>query len=168
MRICTNCFRASLSRDTYCPYCGRTPYSMGRICERGHSNPVQASFCGTCGSSNLSEPAPPAPVWWYLVGIVVIVALLFLGWIILSRGVPMVFSSVLEGIYSLLMPFILLIMIFVLITLFLPKRTGRNARGGLFSILRFCFKGGLRVISSILRMGIRLLSSSRGSDSRRR
>jgi hypothetical protein len=58
MKRCTACFRYALGDPPYCNHCGRS-YDV-RLCPRGHENPRGASFCGACGSGDLSTPAPPA------------------------------------------------------------------------------------------------------------
>lgn len=135
MRICTFCHRASLSSDLYCPYCGKTPYRTGRVCERGHRNPVEATYCTVCGSTNLSKVAPPVPLWWYLAGIVIGTGLLFLGWMILKKVLPILFLGVMKGILGVLIPFIVLASILFIVSLFLPKKAGRRARGGMGAVV---------------------------------
>jgi RNA polymerase subunit RPABC4/transcription elongation factor Spt4 len=57
MRRCTACFRYYPGQPQFCPNCGRS-FTV-RICNRGHINPRQVHYCLTCGSSELSTPAPP-------------------------------------------------------------------------------------------------------------
>jgi hypothetical protein len=57
MKRCNYCFRYALDQPTFCPYCGRS-YDV-RLCPRGHVNPRNVQFCATCGSDELSTPAPP-------------------------------------------------------------------------------------------------------------
>jgi hypothetical protein len=57
MKRCNNCFRYALGKPTYCTYCGRS-YDK-RICSRGHLLSRYAQFCPSCGSNDLSTPAPP-------------------------------------------------------------------------------------------------------------
>lgn len=140
MRICTYCHRASLSSDVYCPYCGRTPYRIGRVCERGHRNPVEATYCTICGSTNLSRQAPPVPIWWYLIGLIIGSGGLFLGWVILKKVLPILFLGIIEGILGVLIPFIGFAFIFFIITLFLPEKAGRRARGGFGAVVISMFR----------------------------
>ena len=60
MKFCPNCNRVAPGNPPYCPFCGRT-YSI-RLCPRGHVSPRSAQFCSSCGSSELSSPAPKVPV----------------------------------------------------------------------------------------------------------
>lgn len=57
MKRCNECFRYSVGQPPYCPYCGRS-YDV-RLCSRGHANARNMTFCATCGSDDLSTPAPP-------------------------------------------------------------------------------------------------------------
>jgi len=61
MRYCPFCHRWNLDRPQLCNYCGRSWYV--RLCPRGHENPVDAQFCGICGSTDLTDPSGPRP-WW--------------------------------------------------------------------------------------------------------
>ena len=155
MRICTNCGRAYSRRDLYCPYCGRTPHRLGRVCEKGHHNPHDAAFCAVCGSQNLSELAPPVPLWRRLLLISCIIGALAIIWFIF----PVLLSSVLRliammirsslrvvciaGIY-LLIPFA--------VTLFLPKHIGKYIRKVLFTLMRFCMRLICLAITSLWRI----------------
>ena len=64
MRYCPNCHRINAGRPVICNYCGRTWFS--RICNRGHANGPDVTFCGECGSIDLSEPAGPSSGWGLL------------------------------------------------------------------------------------------------------
>ena len=155
MRICTNCGRAYSRRDLYCPYCGRTPHRLGRVCVKGHHNPHDAAFCAVCGSDNLSELAPPVPIWRRLLLIFCIVGALATLWLIF----PVMLSSVLRlmammigrsfrviflaGIY-LLIPFA--------VTLFLPKHIGKYIRKVLFTLIRCCLRLTWLAITSLWRI----------------
>lgn len=71
MKRCNYCFRYALRQPSYCPHCGRS-YEV-RICPRGHVSPRAVRFCATCGSDDLSTPAPPEGLLarasrWALVG----------------------------------------------------------------------------------------------------
>ena len=62
MRYCPHCHRFNPGKPLICHYCGRTWYV--RLCQRGHENPAGALYCGTCGSTDLSETAGRRP--WLL------------------------------------------------------------------------------------------------------
>lgn len=55
MRYCPHCRRFNEGEPKICNFCGRTWHV--RLCPRGHENPFNAQFCGTCGSTDLSETA---------------------------------------------------------------------------------------------------------------
>jgi hypothetical protein len=61
MKYCPYCHRWNLDRPQLCNYCGRSWYT--RLCPRGHENPPDAQFCGTCGSADLTDTAGPKPFW---------------------------------------------------------------------------------------------------------
>jgi hypothetical protein len=48
-----------------------------RYC-RGHENPPDAQFCGSCGSADLTETAGPVPWWLWLIRIGIIGLFVFL------------------------------------------------------------------------------------------
>lgn len=57
---CNYCKECSPETNPFCSYCGR---SFGvRLCPRLHPNPARATYCGTCGSRDLSLPHPPRPL----------------------------------------------------------------------------------------------------------
>lgn len=56
MRYCSNCKKLTAGRPPFCNHCGRS-YGV-RLCPRGHKNPRAAEACSTCGSMELSTPAP--------------------------------------------------------------------------------------------------------------
>jgi hypothetical protein len=66
MRRCTYCFRFHPGSPTYCSHCGRT-FNV-KLCSRGHVNNRSVQFCGQCGSSEFSTPAPPASWLHHLTG----------------------------------------------------------------------------------------------------
>ena len=76
MRYCPHCHRLNAGRPQLCFYCGHTWHV--RLCPRGHENPPDAQFCGSCGSADLTETAGPIPWWLWLIriGILVFFALL--------------------------------------------------------------------------------------------
>lgn len=76
MRYCPYCHRWNAGRPQLCFYCGRT--WRVRLCPRGHENPADAQFCGSCGSADLSDTAGPRSVWIWLTRIAVLGLLAFL------------------------------------------------------------------------------------------
>ena len=70
MRYCPYCHRLNAGRPRLCFYCGRTWHV--RLCPRGHENPPDAQFCGSCGSADLTETAGPVPWWLWLIRISII------------------------------------------------------------------------------------------------
>ena len=155
MRICTNCGRAYSRKDTYCPYCGRTPHRLGRVCPRGHINPHDATFCAVCGSQELSELAPPAPLWRRLLVIFIIAGILVVLWFIF----PLFLSGVLHLIGRVIMRLshvlLLAAMVFFIpfaVSLFLPKHTGKYLRKVLFGMVRFCLRCMWLAVTSVWRI----------------
>ena len=71
MRYCPHCRRLNSGRPQLCHYCGRTWHV--RLCPRGHENPPDAQYCGTCGSADLTETAGPVPLWIWLIRICILV-----------------------------------------------------------------------------------------------
>lgn len=61
MRYCYHCRRITTGGPLFCNYCGRS-YDV-KLCPRLHPNPRAAEVCSQCGSSDLSTPQPPGPVW---------------------------------------------------------------------------------------------------------
>jgi hypothetical protein len=53
MRYCPHCRRFNEGKPQICHFCGWTWYV--RLCPRGHENPYNAQYCGTCGSADLTE-----------------------------------------------------------------------------------------------------------------
>jgi len=128
MRICTNCGKAYSRDNIYCPYCGMTHHSLGRVCPRGHRNPRDAVFCAVCGSQDLSQMAPPPPIWKRLLtlaGIFGGIALVI--WLLCSAVIPHT-SNFLSALFaqslSLLMPIFIILILFFGFTLLLPKHMG--------------------------------------------
>jgi len=76
MRYCPHCHRLNSGRPQLCHYCGHTWYI--RLCPRGHENPPDAQYCGTCGSADLTETAGPVPFWIWLIRIGILVLLIVL------------------------------------------------------------------------------------------
>jgi hypothetical protein len=75
MRFCTNCKKITAGRPPFCQFCARS-YSV-KLCPRGHSNPRAAQACSTCGSKELSTPAPQMGMSkiGYLIGFTILIAL---------------------------------------------------------------------------------------------
>jgi len=76
MRYCPYCQRFNSGRPQLCYYCGHTWHV--RLCPRGHENPPDAQFCGTCGSADLTETSGPRPLWVSLVWIGILAVLVIL------------------------------------------------------------------------------------------
>ena len=76
MRYCPYCHRWNTGRPPRCCYCGRTWHV--RLCPRGHENPPDAQFCGSCGSADLTETAGSRPLWFRLMRIGILVVLVVL------------------------------------------------------------------------------------------
>ena len=88
MRYCPHCHRFNPGRPPICHFCGRTWYV--RLCPRGHENPFNAQYCGTCGSADLTETAGRRP--WFLVA--------FKGFLWLLGG--LLIYSIINGFWNLL------------------------------------------------------------------
>jgi hypothetical protein len=65
MRFCPHCHRLNPGHPRICHYCGRTWYV--RLCPRGHENPYNAQYCGTCGSADLTETGGQIP--WFSIAL---------------------------------------------------------------------------------------------------
>jgi RNA polymerase subunit RPABC4/transcription elongation factor Spt4 len=166
MRICTNCGKAYSRENVYCPYCGMTHHSLGRVCPRGHRNPRDAVFCAICGSQDLSQMASPPPIWQRLltlVGILGGIALVI--WLLCSAVIPHA-SHFLSALYiqslNLLMPLIIILVLFFGFTLLLPKHMGKYIRKVLFSLVRNTFKVIINIVIYLWRMIASLTLSSLG------
>lgn len=81
MRYCPHCRRLNPGYPVICHYCGCTWHV--RLCPRGHENPPNAQFCGTCGSTDLSETAGSIPQITYFIKILIFI---FLCIVIISIG----------------------------------------------------------------------------------
>jgi len=172
MRICTNCGKAYSRENIYCPYCGMTHHSIGRVCPRGHRNPRDAVFCVICGSQDLSEMAPPPPIWRRILTIVGILGGIALAiWLLCSVIIPHS-SHFLSALYaqsiSLLMPIIVLLVFFFGFTLFLPKHIGKYLRKVFFSLVRAGFKVIINIIVFLWRAIVLVISSSLGKHNANR
>lgn len=60
MKYCPFCKQWNHGKPMRCRYCGRT-WNV-KLCSAGHVNPIEANFCGECGTPNLSEPAGRHPL----------------------------------------------------------------------------------------------------------
>jgi len=76
MRYCPNCHRLNSGRPQLCYYCGHTWHV--RLCPRGHENPPDAQYCGSCGSADLTETAGHVPLWIWLIRIGILVFFILL------------------------------------------------------------------------------------------
>jgi hypothetical protein len=106
MRYCPFCHRWNLDRPQLCNYCGRSWYV--RLCPRGHENPADAQFCGTCGSADLTDTAGPRPLWLRLLraGFLLIIILMV---ILIVHGFPSI-----PDLLTSLSPFIIAIVFLVI------------------------------------------------------
>ena len=152
MRICTNCKRAYSRENLFCPYCGMTRYRMGRVCNRGHSNPRDATFCGTCGSQEMSDVAPPPSILFRLGMVVLIIGVPALIIWAISPSLTFYFSRLLLSlkyrVMDILIPGIFFTILLFGISLLLPKHMGKYVRKVFFSMVRYF----LRLISGITRL----------------
>lgn len=166
MRVCTNCGRAYSRRDSYCPYCGRTPHRFGRICAKGHPNPHDATFCATCGSQYLSELAPPVTIWRRMLLVLFIMTSVASLWFILPAllsGAVQAISGIMAYLSNILLLGAICFFAPFLITLFLPKHIGKYIRKVLFGLMRYSLRLIWFAITSLWRIGAYLLSSLAGN-----
>jgi len=75
MRYCPHCHRWNLGWPPLCYYCAHS--WQVRLCPRGHENPYDAQYCGTCGSADLTDSAGPMPWWIRLIKVTFRCLLLF-------------------------------------------------------------------------------------------
>jgi hypothetical protein len=129
MKRCNNCFRFSLGKPLFCSYCGRS-YGI-RICPRGHTSARLAQFCPTCGSAELSTPAPlPSLLSRVSLGVVVffVVALILL---VLASVVASIIESTKFSVFA--QPLTLLAVVIAILywsTTLLPGRVRKVRRPG--------------------------------------
>lgn len=129
MRYCPNCHRWNTGRPQFCCYCGRTWYI--RLCPRGHDNPPDTQYCGTCGSADLTDTAGPQPIWIWLIRIgVLIILALFIIAITRSR------FHLSEQFLTFLISIALLIIGLSVILSFLPNPIRRPVLSGLWALKR--------------------------------
>ena len=102
MRYCPHCHRLNPGRPIICHFCGRT--WRVRLCPRGHANPFNAQYCGTCGSMDLSDTAGPRLWWPYpvkaLIVVIVCIAIILLArsfLLFVDMGDALIFGLLLAG-----------------------------------------------------------------------
>lgn len=100
MKYCYNCKAYRPNTFRFCSQCGGS-FST-RYCRKLHTNPVQAEYCGVCGSSDLSIPhkAPKFSNVGWTVAVPIVTALGALGFVV---GLLAVSDSVPPGNIFLLM-----------------------------------------------------------------
>lgn len=69
MRYCPYCRRFNEGNPQICHFCGRTWYI--KLCPRGHENPFNAQYCGTCGSADLSDTAGSRSVILFVIKLII-------------------------------------------------------------------------------------------------
>lgn len=69
MRYCPYCRRINEGKPQICNFCGRTWYI--KLCPRGHENPFNAQYCGTCGSADLSDTAGSRSVILFVIKLII-------------------------------------------------------------------------------------------------
>jgi hypothetical protein len=92
MKYCPNCQRINIGRPQICNYCGRSWYV--RLCPSRHENPYDVQYCGTCGSTDLTDTAGAKP-WWSTILRVIIWILFILFIFNLSRNANQLFPLIL-------------------------------------------------------------------------
>ncbi|OPY73627.1 MAG: hypothetical protein A4E62_00392 [Syntrophorhabdus sp. PtaU1.Bin002] len=126
MRYCPRCRHFNPGKPPICHFCGATWYV--RLCPRGHENPPSAQYCGTCGSTDLSETAGRRP--WFLIAFKLslwLLAGLFIYSLVSGVGNISV-DQILQGLISItLVPCILLLALWLALSL-LPKPVGQSVR----------------------------------------
>jgi len=125
---------------------------MGRVCNRGHSNPRDATFCGTCGSQEMSDVAHPPSILFRLGMVVLIIGVPALIIWAISPSLTSYFSKLLLSlkyrVMDILIPGIFFTILLFGISLLLPKHMGKYVRKVFFSMVRY----SLRLISGITRL----------------
>jgi hypothetical protein len=84
MRYCPNCRRWNNGRPQFCHYCGCTWHV--RLCPRGHDNPPDTIYCGTCGSAELTDTAGPRTHYWVWLIRLAVISILLLFVITITRS----------------------------------------------------------------------------------
>jgi len=121
MRYCPYCQRINVGRSQICNYCGRTWYI--KLCHRGHENPYDVQYCGTCGSTDLTDPAGPRPWWSYAYRCFILGTL-----ILLSLSLGRNFDQFLPQLLTLMLPIIILIVGYSMIVSIAPSPLNRVLR----------------------------------------
>jgi hypothetical protein len=134
MRYCPFCHRINIGRPQLCNYCGHTWYV--RLCPRGHENPADSQFCGTCGSADLTDTVGPRPWWLWLMKIFLFGALLALMISILSSGMSL--SNCVESLLPLFLPICILLTGWYLAMTMLPGPGRRLVQAVNRSLKRVC------------------------------
>jgi hypothetical protein len=138
MKRCNNCFRYALGDPPYCTYCGRT-YDK-RICSKGHVLGRNAQFCPTCGSNDMSEPAPPETLLaWASRWTLQIAVGSFIGLVLFALGASVVvaidWSQLVEPLVSLVL--VLCLLYWATTTLPGPvKKVGKAAGRGVVRMMK--------------------------------
>jgi hypothetical protein len=126
MRYCPHCQRFNPGRPQFCHYCART--WQIRICNRGHENPANVQFCGTCGSADLTETAGPRS-WIAILLLAGLWLLIGLSLYLLLAGLIGLFQPPqLYRILPLIMVICLLVMGFQFILNLLPRFMSNGVR----------------------------------------
>ncbi len=134
MRYCPRCHHFNPGNLPICHFCGATWYV--RLCPRGHENPPSAQYCGTCGSTDLSETAGRRP--WLLIAFKLFLWLLvglFVYSLVFGAG-PISGSQIFAYIFSLAFPLCLLLVGLWLLLSLLPKSVGQSVRKLMRHVLR--------------------------------
>jgi hypothetical protein len=113
MKYCPNCQRINIGRPQICNYCGRSWYV--RLCPSRHENPYDVQYCGTCGSTDLTDTAGAKP-WWSAILRATIWILFILFILNLTRNANQLFPLIL----SLSFPVIMLSAVYFLICSIAP------------------------------------------------
>jgi len=108
VRYCPNCHRINVGRPQICNYCGRSWYI--RLCPSRHENPYDVQYCGTCGSTDLTDTAGAKP-WWSLIFRVSVWIIFILFIVTLCRDANQLFPLLL----TLSLPVIMLLSVYFLI-----------------------------------------------------
>lgn len=152
MKYCSFCKRLNSGRPKICMYCGRSWHQ--RLCSRGHENPSDAQYCGTCGSTELTETVGPRS-WRARLLLVLVVALLGAILVYIFYYPPLFLSKSAEALRCFLLDnavtIILLGILWYLLPGFIKKplkavlgllvRAGRLILISVFQVLRFVFIG---------------------------
>lgn len=131
MRYCPNCQRINVGSPQICNYCGRTWYV--RLCPSRHENSYDAQYCGTCGSTDLTDTVGSRPWWRYIFRIPLWIILILFAAAIIDGA-----DQVVPMILSLSLPVVMLILIYSFAVSFVPgplKGLIRSANRKLITII---------------------------------